>query len=288
MADEITRTMIDDHGFGGLGLGAGFLGGLIIGNMWNGNWGWGGGYNHGYAPGVMTQNALDTTQLANAIEHVSDQVTQGNISQLQSASSQNMFMGNLVNQTGDAITAAINGTARDTTNAINATNMNVTNAMNQANLNNLQATYSANMNNVQALNDVNVSSLRNTASLQQTLCGMSGDIQNGFCGVTNAVNMGVGLLNNNITTQGYENRLNTQQLAAQMQQQCCQLSREIYEQGCANRELQRQIQTEAITAALADAKAQNAALQAQINFNNSQSAQTAYLIDQLKPAATAA
>jgi hypothetical protein len=37
MTDEITRTMIDDHGFGGLGLGAGFLGGLIIGNMWNGS-----------------------------------------------------------------------------------------------------------------------------------------------------------------------------------------------------------------------------------------------------------
>ena len=274
MADEITRTMIDDHGFGGLGLGAGFLGGLIIGNMWNGNWGFGnGGYGHGYGVGV--QNAIDTSQLANAIEHVSDQVTQGTISDLQNVSNQNMFMGNLVNQTGDAIVSAVNNAQ-----------MSTTNALNQANLSNLQAQYNANLNNVQALNNVNTTSMQNTAGLQNSLCRMSGDIQNGFCGVTNAVNTGVGVLNNNITTQGYESRLNTAQLMAQMQAQCCQLSREIYEQGCANRELQRQIQTEAIASALADAKAQNASLQAQIYFNNSQNAQTAYLIDQLKTTTT--
>ena len=52
-------------------------------------------------------------------------------------------------------------------------------------------------------------------------------------------------------------------------------------------ELQRQIQTEAITMALADAKAQNAALTAQISFQNSQNAQTAYLIEQLKTTAAA-
>ena len=285
MTDEVTRTFVDDHGFGGMGLGAGFLGGLIIGNMWNGNWGWGG--NRGF-PGVAAQNAADTVQIANAIEHVSDQVTQGNLSNLQTASSQNMFMGNLVNQTGDAITAAINSTARDTNNAITAVGAGVTNALHQSNLNNLQATYATGMQNVQALNAVNTTSLQNTADIQQSLCGLSGAMQNGFCGVTNAINTGVGVLNNNITTQGYENRLNTQQLAAQMQQQCCQLSREIYEQGCANRELQRQIQTEAITSALSDAKAQNAALQAQIFMANSQSAQTAYLIDQLKTTTTAA
>ena len=80
------------------------------------------------------------------------------------------------------------------------------------------------------------------------------------------------ILNNTITTQGYENQLNTQRLAAQMQNQCCELSRQIEQEGCKNRELQRQIQTEAITMALADAKAQNAALTAQIGFQNSQNA----------------
>ena len=54
MSDDIARTIIEDGGVSGsgLGLGAGFLGGLIIGNMWNGNWGWGGGWgNRGYGYG---------------------------------------------------------------------------------------------------------------------------------------------------------------------------------------------------------------------------------------------
>ena len=46
MSDDISRTIIDDNGVPGLGLGAGFLGGLIIGNMWNGNWGWGNNRNY--------------------------------------------------------------------------------------------------------------------------------------------------------------------------------------------------------------------------------------------------
>ena len=54
------------------------------------------------------------------------------------------------------------------------------------------------------------------------------------------------------------------------------------QEGCANRELQRQIQTEAIQTALADSKAQNAALMAQINLQQqlaaSQTAQTAQIL----------
>lgn len=213
MEMQVPTIVEGNNGFGGAGLGAGFIGGLILGGLWNGN-GWGGW-------GGNRAGVADAT-LANAIEHVSDQVTQGNIAALQTASNQNMFMGNLVNQTGDAITAAIN-----------------------------QGTISA---------------LQSTANISEKLCS----------------------INNNITAQNYENRLQSQALAAQMQQQCCQLSREIFEQGCANRELQRQIQTEAIAGALSDAKTQNAALMAQINLTNQLQAQTSYLIDQLKTTTAAA
>jgi len=107
-------------------------------------------------------------------------------------------------------------------------------------------------------------------------------MQQGFCGVTNAVNTNGAAINQNIIAQNYENRLQAQQLAAQQQQCCCQVLQKVEQEGCANRELQRQIQTEAIQSALADSKAQNAALMAQINLQQqlatSQTAQTAQIL----------
>ena len=49
--DEISRTFIDGNGFGGMngaGLGAGFIGGLVLGSIWNGG-GFGGGWTGGGA-----------------------------------------------------------------------------------------------------------------------------------------------------------------------------------------------------------------------------------------------
>ena len=69
MSDDISRTIIDDNGVPGLGLGAGFLGGLIIGNMWNGNWGWGNNRNYpngiGYDTGVLQGIDNDISHLRN-------------------------------------------------------------------------------------------------------------------------------------------------------------------------------------------------------------------------------
>lgn len=207
MADEKNSPMVigdTSPQFGGLGSGLGALGGgaigLVIGSALNGGWGFGG--NRGVADATM----------ANALEHVSDQVTQGNLAMQQLASNQNMFMGNMLNGIGDAITAAVN-----------------------------QGT---------------ITSLSNTQALGDKLCG----------------------INHNITVQGYESRLQAQELVNKVQENCNRLSREIFEQGCANRELQRQIQTEAISGALADAKATIASLQEQIMFANSQAAQTAQIL----------
>lgn len=214
MSEMVQLPTVLSDGMSGHGLGAGFIGGLVLGSIWNGNGfgGWGG--NRGAA-------VADAT-LANAVEHVSDQVTQGTISSLQQAQNSNMFMGNLINSTGDAITGAIN-----------------------------QGT---------------ISGLQSNANLAEKLC----------------------CINNNITSQGYKNRLQAQSLASQLQNQHADLSRQIFQEGCANRELQREIQSQAIRDKLAEAQAKNASLEAQINLQGQLQAQTLYLINQLKPATTAA
>ena len=77
-------------------------------------------------------------------------------------------------------------------------------------------------------------------------------------------------------------------LAAQLANQHAELSRQIFEENCKDRELQREIQAQAVRDQLTQAQAQNAALTAQINLTNQLTAQTAYLVAQLKPAETAA
>ena len=74
---------------------------------------------------------------------------------------------------------------------------------------------------------------------------------------------GFGGLNANIAQQGFNNqlaiveqnganRLQAQELASQQQQCCCQVLRAIEQEGCANRELQREIQTQALRDKLCD------------------------------------
>ena len=98
---------------------------------------------------------------------------------------------------------------------------------------------------------------------------------------------------------GAESRLQAQQLAAQQQACCCEVKTAIEREGCANRELQREIQTQEIRDKLANSQAENHALKAQIftsNSNNAQTqaliaamtAQTQAIITALKPAAAAA
>ena len=99
---------------------------------------------------------------------------------------------------------------------------------------------------------------------------------------------GFGAINQNITEQGGESRLQAQQLAAQQQQCCCQVLRAIEQEGCANRELQREIQTQAIRDTLAAAQAENQALKAQLFNTQAMAAQTAAIINALKPATTTA
>ena len=110
---------------------------------------------------------------------------------------------------------------------------------------------------------------------------------------------GLAGVNLTITQQGAESRLQAQQLAAQQQACCCEVKTAIEREGCANRELQREIQTQEIRDKLAASEAENQALKAQIfgTANNAQqtqaliaamTAQTQAIITALKPAAAAA
>ena len=110
----------------------------------------------------------------------------------------------------------------------------------------------------------------------------------GFGGINSAIDRGIGALNLNIAEQGAQSRLQAQELASQQQSCCCQVLRAIEQEGCANRELQREIQTQALRDVLANSQAENAALKAQLFQTNAMAQQTAAIINALKPATTAA
>lgn len=109
----------------------------------------------------------------------------------------------------------------------------------------------------------------------------------GFGGLNSAIDRGFGSLNLNVAEQGAQSRLQAQELASQQQACCCQVLRAIEQEGCANRELQREIQTQALRDVLANSQAENAALKAQLFQTNAMNAQTAAIISALKPATTA-
>lgn len=109
----------------------------------------------------------------------------------------------------------------------------------------------------------------------------------GFGGLNSAIDRGFGSLNLNVAEQGAQSRLQAQELASQQQACCCQVLRAIEQEGCANRELQREIQTQALRDVLANSQAENAALKAQLFQTNAMAQQTAAIISALKPATTA-
>ena len=244
-------------GFGGNGWAAG-LGGLILGTMW-GNGGFGGGFggNAGAAANAVAASQ-DRTQIANAIEHVSDQVTQGTISNLQSAQS--------------------------TQNAINASAMANVQAQNAGTMATMQGTAAISDkiccstgrlsqeidqtgdNITVALTDARVQSMQNTQAVKDSLC----------------------VINNNLISQGYENRLQNQSLAAQLQAQHAEIMAKSDMQHCQDRELMREIAAQATRDQLTQAQNTIAAQSAQINLTQQLQAQTMYLISQLAPAAAAA
>lgn len=180
------------------------------------------------------------------LNSISSQINAADRDFLMQTANQNQFVGNLVNSTGDAIVGAINATAQTTQ----------------------QGIFGNAMSNVQA-----------QAANSLAMC-------QGFGGINSAIDRGIGALNLNIADQGSQSRLQAQQLASQQQQCCCQVLQKIEQEGCANRELQREIQTQNIRDQLANSQAENQALKAQLFSINAMNAQTAAIINALKPATT--
>lgn len=110
----------------------------------------------------------------------------------------------------------------------------------------------------------------------------------GFGGLNSAIDRGIGALNLNIAEQGAQSRLQAQELASQQQACCCQVLRAIEQEGCANRELQREIQTQGYRDQLAAKSAEVESLREQIINMNAMAQQTAAIISALKPATTTA
>lgn len=134
--DEISRTFVDNNGFGGAGLGAGFIGGLVLGSIWNGGGfgGWGNrgavagdvGYNSGMLNGIqqqltdlnngqttqavnnanrdlLLQNCNQTQFLSTAINGVENAIGANTLAQCQNSANLNQGMNNGFNSVNTAI-----------------------------------------------------------------------------------------------------------------------------------------------------------------------------------------
>ena len=162
------------------------------------------------------------------------------------------------------------------------------------------------ISNLQGQNAQNVNMLQGFAGVGQQLCCLGGklsqeidqtgdlinaSIQHGTVqGMRNTQQISDRLCqtNQNILNQGYETRLLGQNLASQLQNQHADLKATIIEQGCQDREVMREIANQQVRDKLAEAQAKIVQLETQNYVNQSNSQQTLYLINQLKPAATAA
>ena len=205
-----------------------------------------GGFGGGANRGAIGYDTGAINGMANQLNTISGQIANADRDLLMQTSNQNQFIGNLVNSTGDAIVGAINSSAMSTQ----------------------QGIYNNTLNQVQSQAATNLS-----------MC-------QGFGGINSAIDRGVGSLNLNIASQGAESRLQAQQLASQQQACCCEVKQAIEREGCLNRELQREIQTQALRDVLINTQAENAALKSQIFQTNLTAQQTATIINALKPATT--
>lgn len=107
-----------------------------------------------------------------------------------------------------------------------------------------------------AINQGTINAVQNAGDTKLTIANSSNNIAQLVGALGANLAQALGNLTQTVTNQGYEARLSQQQLALQLTQQHNELLKAIDREGCANRELQRQIQTEAIAGALADAKSQ--------------------------------
>lgn len=234
---------METGGFGGMGAAGwmGALGGLILGSMWGGNgWGgFGGGRNLG-------QGVADVT-IQTGLQNLQNAVNQGAVAQAQGVGAIGMEIAN----SGANTVAAVNAQTIAGLQGQNATQQQICCAAGRLS----QEIDQTGDLLTATLNQNNITNLQGMANIAEKL----------------------GEINNNITRQGLENQLRSQQLSAENERQHCQ-----------DRELMRQIATEQMAAKLNEAQAKIVQLETQNYVNQSNSQQTLYLINQLKPTTTTA
>ena len=206
------------------------------------------GFGGGAGRGAIGYDTGAINGMANQLNTISSQISNADRDLLMQTASSNQFVGNLVNLTGDAIVGSINSNARD----------------------------------------IQAGIFQNTLTQTQNQGSTNLAMTQGFGGVNSSIDKGVGLLNSSIVEQSYENRLQAQQLASQQQACCCEVKTAIEREGCANRELQREIQYQNKVDELAQSRAREAVLANQLFTQNVVGNAVTSIINALKPATTTA
>lgn len=167
-------------------------------------------------------------------------------------------------------------------------NMSISNQLDTIGARQIDANYQTNMNLSNGISSA-YTGLANTLN-NNNISNMQGQFatQNSICNLGTNVAQDLSAINQNISNQGYESRLATQNLGTQMGQCCCNLKTAIADEGAKTRELIQNNFIQGLETALADAKGKNTALENQIAFTNSQTAQTQYLLAQLGATKTGA
>lgn len=253
MAEMSLPTIMETGGFGGMGAGlGGLIGGLVLGSIWGGGFGGFGGYGgRGMAPGQVGADVA----LQNGIQNVQNAVQAGAVAQAQGVGQLGMQMANV----GAGVVQGINANTIAGLQGQNAIQQQIccsTGRLSQE----IDATGDQ---TVAAINAANIQSLNNTQRLE-----------GGLANVGQAV-----------VSQGYQNQLQTKDVLAALSQQHAALSAQIAAENCQDRELMREIAAQNVRDKLAEAQAKIVQLETQNYVNQSNSQQTLYLIDQLKPAA---
>lgn len=161
-------------------------------------------------------------------------------------------------------------------------NMAIQNQLENIGARQTDASYRVNMNLSNGISSA-YTGLTNTLNANN-VANMQGQYATQTAINTVGTNLGqdLAVINTNISNQGYESRLATKDLGTQMGNCCCSLKTAIADEGAKTRELIQQNYINGLQGMLADAKCKANQLENQLAFNASQTAQTQYLISQLK------
>jgi hypothetical protein len=136
------------------------------------------------------------------------------------------------------------------------------------------------------INQNTIANLQGFAGVGQQMCCATGRLSQEIDQAGDQTVAAVNAANMNIASQGYENRIQAQAIANQLQNQHADLKATIIEQGCQDRETMRQIADQAVRDKLNECQNELAAQRAQNNLTAQLQNQTLYLISQLKTTTT--